>query len=289
VQTQPRAPAPDGGAGAPASGCYVLAVIELFATIDLSNIHCLIEEESRLLNRIATGAIAVSLAAALPAMSVSAKPAGGPPKAVNTVHPPRIGSAIDVTSAVSSGVSADVLELALTAMSCAAASGAIEPPPTLTLIDYSRPSIEPRLWVFDLASGKLLFKELVAHGRNTGENFATQFSNEMDSRQTSLGLFVTDEPYVGSNGYSLRLDGLDAGFNDRARERAIVMHGAPYVDAQLAAAQGRIGRSWGCPALRTAIASKVIDRIRGGGVIFSYYPDKDWLETSRFLQGCGQS
>ena len=143
--------------------------------------------------------------------------------------------------------------------------------------------------MFDLANGKLLFKELVAHGRNTGENFATKFSNEMDSRQTSLGLFVTDEPYVGSNGYSLRLDGLDAGFNDRARDRAIVMHGAPYVDAQLAAAQGRIGRSWGCPALRTAIATKVIDRIRGGGVIFSYYPDEEWLQTSRFLQGCRQS
>jgi hypothetical protein len=110
----------------------------------------------------------------------------------------------------------------------------------------------------------------------------------MDSRQTSLGLFVTDDPYVGSNGYSLRLDGLDVGFNDHARDRAIVMHGAPYVDPQLAATQGRIGRSWGCPALRTAIASKVIDRIRGGSVVFSYYPDQDWLQKSRFLT-CGAS
>ena len=241
------------------------------------------------MNRIATGAIAVCMVAALPIMSASAKTSARARKPVNAVHHVRIGSAIDVTKAVASGVTADVLELALTATSCATASGAIEPPPTLTLIDYSRPSVEPRLWVFDLATGTLLFKELVAHGKNTGENLARQFSNEMDSRRTSLGLFVTDEPYVGSNGYSLRLDGLDVGFNDRARERAIVMHGAPYVDAQLAAAQGRIGRSWGCPALRTAIASKVIDRIRGGGVIFSYYPDKDWLETSRFLQGCGQS
>ena len=137
--------------------------------------------------------------------------------------------------------------------------------------------------MFDLATGDLLFKELVAHGRNTGDNLATKFSNQMDSRQTSLGLFVTDDPYVGSNGYSLRLDGLDVGFNDRARDRAIVMHGAPYVDPQLAATQGRIGRSWGCPALRPAIASKVIDRIRGGSVIFSYYPDQEWLQSSRFL------
>jgi hypothetical protein len=137
--------------------------------------------------------------------------------------------------------------------------------------------------VFDVATGELLFKELVAHGRNTGDNFATKFSNQMDSRQTSIGLFVTDDTYVGGNGYSLRLDGLDVGFNDRARDRAIVMHGAPYVNEEIAAAQGRIGRSWGCPALRTAIASKVIDTIRGGGVIFSYYPDQDWLQTSRFL------
>jgi hypothetical protein len=216
-----------------------------------------------------------------------AKPAA--PIAVNssnTVRPTRLGSTIDLSKAVKAGISAEVLELALTATSCAATSGAIGAPPTLTLIDYSRPSVEPRLWVFDLATGDLLFRELVAHGRNTGDNLATKFSNEMDSRQTSLGLFVTDDSYVGSNGYSLRLDGLDMGFNDRARDRAIVMHGAPYVDAQLAARQGRIGRSWGCPALRTAIASKVIDRIRGGGVIFSYYPDQEWLQTSRFLKGC---
>jgi hypothetical protein len=106
---------------------------------------------------------------------------------------------------------------------------------------------------------------------------------EVAHRQTSIGLFVTDDTYVGSNGYSLRLDGLDAGFNDRARDRAIVMHGAPYVSEEFAAAQGRIGRSWGCPALRTAIASKVINTIRGGGVIFSYYPNQDWLHASKFL------
>lgn len=180
--------------------------------------------------------------------------------------------------------------MALGAVMCASQSGTLTTAPsTLTLIDYSRPSVEPRLWVFDLSSGELLFKELVAHGRNTGENMAVRFSNDADSRESSLGLFVTDEPYVGANGYSLRLDGLEPGFNDRARERAIVMHGAPYVDADLAATQGRIGRSWGCPALRPAVASQVIDRIRGGSVIFSYYPDPNWLRTSRFLNGCGSS
>jgi hypothetical protein len=258
-----------------------------------------------LFNRIAPGVLALCLAAALPPGAAMGGAAAAKPvvesaariaraprhpiavEQVNAVQQPRLGSTIDLAEAVEAGVSAEVLHLALTATSCAAASGAIDAPPTLTVIDYSRPSVEPRLWVFDLTTGDLLFKELVAHGRNTGDNRATKFSNEMDSRQTSLGLFVTDDPYVGSNGYSLRLDGLDVGFNDRARDRAIVMHGAPYVDAQLAATQGRIGRSWGCPALRTAIASKVIDRISGGSVIFSYYPDQEWLESSRFLKGCG--
>lgn len=258
-------------------------------------------------NRIAPGVLALCLGVALPpgpavggdvaiqgpvesAPAVPTTPSK--PVAVeveNTVQRINVGSNIDLAEAVEQGVSAEVLKLALTATSCAAASGAIDAPPTLTLIDYSRPSVEPRLWVFDLETGNLLFKELVAHGRNTGENFATKFSNQMDSRQTSLGLFVTDQPYVGSNGYSLRLDGLDVGFNDRARDRAIVMHGAPYVNDEIAAAQGRIGRSWGCPALRTAIAAKVIDRIRGGSVIFSYYPDQEWLQSSQFLQGCSAS
>jgi hypothetical protein len=193
---------------------------------------------------------------------------------------------MNVSTTAASRLSGDVLQLAVSAVTCAITSGEIERPRTLTVIDYSRPSVEPRLWVFDVSTGALLFEELVAHGRNTGENMATRFSDTPESRQSSIGLFVTDATYVGSNGYSLRLDGLEPGFNARARERAIVMHGAPYVDAALAKSQGRIGRSWGCPALRAAVARDVIDTIAGGGVIFSYYPDQDWLRTSRFLN-CG--
>ena len=245
-----------------------------------------------MLNRIALGVFAACLGSVAPAGSagsVAEKPRAATVKSTNTVQRPSLDLVIDSTEANRSGVSPEVLQLALTATSCAATSGAIDAPATLTVIDYSRPSVEPRLWVFDLETGDLLFKELVAHGRNTGENLATKFSNDVDSRQTSLGLFVTDDSYMGSNGYSLRLDGLDVGFNDRARDRAIVMHGAPYVSAELAATQGRIGRSWGCPALRPAIAAKVIDRIRGGGVVFSYYPDQEWLKTSKFLRGCANS
>jgi hypothetical protein len=190
---------------------------------------------------------------------------------------------IDLVAAKADGVSTDALSLALGAVRCGIASGDLDAPKTLTLIDYSKPSTEPRLWVYEMATGKLLFKELVAHGKNTGENFATHFSDEMNSRQSSLGLFRTADTYMGSNGYSLRLDGLEPGFNAHARERAIVMHGAPYVSTQFASAQGRLGRSWGCPALREAVAHQVIDTIRGGGVIFAYYPDQAWLTRSQFL------
>jgi hypothetical protein len=215
--------------------------------------------------------------------SVPAEPVLVPDAADRT---DRVERLVDVDAAVAAGVSADVLRLAVGAVGCAIDSGDIAPPPTLTLIDYSRPSIEPRLWVFDTRTGQLLYKELVAHGRGTGDNMATEFSDTENSHQSSLGLFVTEDTYVGHNGYSLRLNGLEPGFNSRARERAIVMHGAPYVDAQFAAKQGRLGRSWGCPALREAVAHKVIDTVRGGGVIFSYYPDQAWLNTSRFLH-CG--
>jgi L,D-transpeptidase-like protein len=227
-------------------------------------------------------AIVLCLASAIPANSAIAA-------RVPTTAGSSFAGRVDMAEAELGGVSLDVLKLALGAVQCATASGDIKAPPTLTLIDYSRPSVEPRMWVFDLKSGRLLFKELVAHGRNTGENMATRFSDAMNSHQTSLGLFVTSDTYVGNNGYSLRLDGMEPGFNARARDRAIVMHGAPYVDAKLAAAQGRIGRSWGCPALREAVARDVIDTIRGGGVIFSYHPDAAWLKSSRFLNGCGGS
>jgi hypothetical protein len=183
----------------------------------------------------------------------------------------------------------DVLRLALSAAECARQSGAVPNTSLLTVIDYSKASIEPRLWVLDLESGKVLFEELVAHGRGSGDNLATRFSNEIDSRQTSLGVFRTADVYVGSNGYSLRLDGLESGVNDRARERAIVIHGAPYVSEATARALGRLGRSWGCPALPLSVARTIIDTIKGGSLVFAYYPDREWLKQSRFLNGCASA
>jgi hypothetical protein len=179
-----------------------------------------------------------------------------------------------------------VLRLALSAAECARQSGTVPDVDLLTVIDYSKASTEPRLWVLDIDSGSVLFEELVAHGRGSGDNYATRFSNEQDSHQTSLGLFRTADVYVGSNGYSLRLDGLEGGVNDRARERAIVIHGAPYVNEATARALGRLGRSWGCPALPLSVARTIIDTIKGGSLVFAYYPDQEWLKESRFLNGC---
>ena len=122
-----------------------------------------------------------------------------------------------------------------------------------------------------------------AHGQGTGDNLARNFSNNDGSHQTSLGLFTTAETYVGGNGYSMRMDGLEKGTNDNARARAIVMHGAPYVNPALAKTQGRLGRSWGCPALRPEVAREVIDNLKQGQMLFAYYPDKNWLAKSPFL------
>jgi hypothetical protein len=179
-----------------------------------------------------------------------------------------------------------VLRLALNAAVCAREAGAVANERLLTVIDYSKASTEPRLWVLDLDHTRVLFEELVAHGQGSGDNFATRFSNAEGSHQTSLGLFRTADTYVGTNGYSLRLDGLEPGINDRARERAIVMHGAPYVSEASLKTLGRLGRSHGCPALRPGVARTVIDTIKQGSLVFAYYPDRQWLNGSRFLNSC---
>ncbi|MGY0558583.1 murein L,D-transpeptidase catalytic domain family protein [Lysobacter sp. A421] len=178
-----------------------------------------------------------------------------------------------------------VLALAVQAQQCAVGSGTVDPVQRLAVIDYSRPSTEPRLWVFALADARLLYVEHVAHGKHSGANLATEFSNIEGSLQSSLGLFSTAETYIGGHGYSLRMDGLEPGINDHARERLIVIHGADYVDPAQALRQGRLGRSFGCPAVRSGVVREVIDSLKGGQLLFAYYPDMQWLKGSRFL-GC---
>lgn len=189
-------------------------------------------------------------------------------------------------AAVAPTLDRSVLALALEATECAVASRAAARPARLAVIDYSLPSTRPRLWVFDLARARLLFHEHVAHGRGSGADMATAFSNTEGSYQSSLGLFSTAETYVGENGYSLRMDGLEPEINDRARERLVVMHGADYVDPAQARRQGRLGRSLGCPAVRRAVARPVIDSLAQGQLLFAYARERSWLQGSRFL-GCG--
>ena len=179
----------------------------------------------------------------------------------------------------------EVFDLALQAYRCGVDAGTFEPG-LLTVIDFSLPSTAKRLWVIDVPRQRVLFHELVAHGEGSGENYANEFSNEPGSRQSSIGVFRTADVYRGGNGISLRLTGLEPGVNDLAMERRIVMHGADYVSTRAVAALGRLGRSWGCPALPRGVHRRVIERIKGGSALFAYYPDPRWLRESRFLR-CG--
>ncbi|HET9226799.1 MAG TPA: murein L,D-transpeptidase catalytic domain family protein [Thermoanaerobaculia bacterium] len=213
-------------------------------------------------------------AAPAPAPVQVAVPAAAPAAQPAVINPATVLMAKGVE-----GLNPKVLAMALDSVACAKTEGVSGSEKLLTVIDYSLPSTERRLWVLDLERGEVLFNELVAHGQGTGEKHATRFSNLNDSHQTSLGLFVTGGTYTGGNGYSLKLKGLHKGFNDRAEERHIVMHGAWYVSDAQARAQGRIGRSWGCPALSEEMAPKVIDTIKGGSFVFSYGGDEDWLQS----------
>ncbi|MDN3556560.1 murein L,D-transpeptidase catalytic domain family protein [Halomonas maura] len=172
----------------------------------------------------------------------------------------------------------EVLRLAARALSCADPQAE-----RLAVIDFSRPSTEERLWVFDLRQERLLFRELVSHGQGSGDAMASAFSNTPDSHQSSLGLFRTLNSYRGSNGYSLRLEGLEPGVNDLAFERAIVIHGADYVSESFIQRTGRLGRSHGCPAVRSEVAVPLIDSLKDSQYLFTYYPDPEWLRQSAFL------
>ena len=181
------------------------------------------------------------------------------------------GSAVLAENAAAAGLRTEVLELALRAHARVKAAGQTSSK-LLTVIDYGLPSRERRLWVLDTETGAVLERELVAHGNRTGGDLATAFSNRSGSNQSSLGTFVTGKTYRGKHGKSLRLHGLDAGLNDRAFERAIVIHGADYVNEGIIGQLGRLGRSQGCPALSPAASARIIDMIKDGSVIFSYHP-----------------
>src|SRR5689334_17921804 len=169
------------------------------------------------------------------------------------------------------GLHPEALHAALASFDCLAEEGAVHRP-VLSVIDYALPSTAKRLFVFDLDSGRLLYSELVAHGKNSGDDRAEAFSNADGSLMSSLGAFVTGETYSGEHGYSLRLHGTEPELNDRAEARAIVVHGATYVSDASVKALGRLGRSFGCPAIRPEIARPLIDAIKDGSVLYAWFP-----------------
>lgn len=154
----------------------------------------------------------------------------------------------------------------------------------LTLIDFSLPSTEKRLWVIDLIEEKILLNTVVAHGKNSGMLMAEKFSNRPESYQSSLGFYKTGETYFGKHGYSLRLDGLEKGFNDQARNRAIVIHGADYAREEVAKMSGRLGRSLGCPAVPPEVSKEIIDLIKDGSLLFIFADQEDYLNQSEYIQ-----
>lgn len=182
---------------------------------------------------------------------------------------------------VAPGLQQNALKSALHAYQKASAKHLVRKP-ILTVIDYSLPSSKQRMWVFDVSRQKLLLNTYVAHGQNSGMNVANHFSNQPSSKSSSLGAYITKDVYSGHNGVSLNLQGLERGFNDNALSRRVVIHGAWYMEPSFIRSVGRAGRSWGCPAVAKSIAGNLINRIKGGSVVFAYYPDFRYLHSSNY-------
>ncbi|HET8809012.1 MAG TPA: murein L,D-transpeptidase catalytic domain family protein [Flavobacteriaceae bacterium] len=153
----------------------------------------------------------------------------------------------------------------------------------LTIVDFSLSSVEKRMWVLDMVSQKVLFNTFVAHGQGTGIEMAENFSNVQNSHKSSLGFYLTAETYIGKHGLSMRMDGLEQGFNNNARDRYIVVHGADYATPGFIKKAGRLGRSWGCPAVPPKLCKQIINTIKNKSCFFIYFPSKKYLQSSKYL------
>lgn len=153
----------------------------------------------------------------------------------------------------------------------------------LSIVDFSLPSTEKRLWILNMETNEVLYHTYVSHGQNTGGNMATDFSNTPNSLQSSLGFFVTAETYYGKNGLSLFIDGMEEEFNSKARERYVVIHGADYANEDSIQRLGRLGRSYGCPAVPTKVSKEIINKIKGGSALFIFHPSEDYIQNSTYL------
>ena len=153
----------------------------------------------------------------------------------------------------------------------------------LSIVDFSLPSTEKRLWILDMETNEVLYHTYVSHGKNTGDNMATNFSNTPNSLQSSLGFYVTAETYYGKNGLSLFIDGMEEGFNSKARERYVVIHGADYAKEESIKRLGRLGRSYGCPAVPSEVSKEIINKIKGGSALFIYHTSEDYIANSTYI------
>jgi hypothetical protein len=182
------------------------------------------------------------------------------------------------------GLGRTIFELAIKGLKKLESKGKLQNPTIVTIADYSQSSNKKRLYVIDLQNKKLLYNTYVAHGRNTGEEYAKSFSNKEGSLKSSLGFFITEHPIIGSHtGFSLMIDGVEKGFNDNAVKRAIIVHGADYANENYIKKYGRLGRSWGCPALPADLSKLIIETIKGGTCLFIYNPDNNYICRSSLL------
>ena len=181
------------------------------------------------------------------------------------------------------GLSQQTFDYAIKGFNYLVQTGKLANNSIISIVDFSQPSSKKRLFVIDLDNAKVIFNTYVAHGAKSGRESADHFSNTPESNQSSLGFYETSNTYIGGNGYSLRLEGLEPGFNDNANSRAIVMHGAAYVNEALAQSRGYIGRSWGCPAVSEKLHKPIINKIKNGTCLFIFSPDKNYLSHSRIL------
>jgi hypothetical protein len=182
------------------------------------------------------------------------------------------------------GLSQQAFQYAMQGFEYLSKAGKIANDNIISIVDFSLPSTKKRLFIIDLNQYKVVFNTYVAHGVNSGKEYAEQFSNRPESNQSSLGFYETMDTYNGKNGYSLHLQGLEKGINDNADSRAIVMHGAPYVDESLIQSQGYIGRSWGCPAVPEKLHKPIINKIKNGTCLFIYSPNKNYIIHSKILK-----
>ena len=196
---------------------------------------------------------------------------------------PTVLSVYDSLNMGINGINRKVFELAQKGLDKLKKRGMVLNDSIVSIIDFSMPSSAKRLFVIDINNYEVLFNTYVAHGRNSGKEVASSFSNSLRSFKSSLGFYVTGDTYFGGHGYSLKLRGLDKGFNDNAGRRAVVMHPADYVNESLIYSQGYIGRSLGCPALSPKESKEIIDVIKEGTCLFIYSPDKRYLTQSRIL------